>query len=70
MWAVRIAVTVAIALVSVWVHFASDTQFDALLVPATRDAIHFVLFVLWVAGKRGLMAAYRFAPKIWDPASP
>jgi NAD(P)-dependent dehydrogenase (short-subunit alcohol dehydrogenase family) len=22
------------------------------------------------AGKRGLMAAYRFAPKIWDPASP
>jgi hypothetical protein len=20
--------------------------------------------------KRGLMAAYRFAPKIWDPASP
>ena len=49
MWAVKIAVTIAIALVSVWVHFASYTQFDALLAPATRDAIHFVLFVLWVA---------------------
>ena len=48
MWAVKIAVTIAIALLSVWVHFASDAQFDALLAPATRDAIHFVLFVLCV----------------------
>ena len=28
------------ALVSVWVYFASDAQFDALLAPATRDAIY------------------------------
>ena len=26
--------------------------------------------VIPVECKRGLMAAYRFAPKIWDPASP
>ena len=49
MWAVKIAVTIIIGLASVWVYFASDAQFDALLAPATRDAIHFILFVLWVA---------------------
>jgi hypothetical protein len=48
-WAVKIAVTIAIALVSVWVQFAPDAQFDALLAPATRDAILFALFILWVA---------------------
>ena len=29
--------------------FASDAQFDALLAPATRDAIYVVLFVHWVS---------------------
>ena len=47
--AAKIAVTVVTVLVSVWVHFASDAQFDALLAPATRDGIYVVLFVLWVA---------------------
>jgi hypothetical protein len=49
MWALKIAVTIIIGLASVWVYFASDGQFDALLAPATRDAIHLILFVLWVA---------------------
>jgi hypothetical protein len=48
MWAVRIAVTIVVALASVWVYFASDTQFDALLAPATRVAIYIVLLILWV----------------------
>jgi hypothetical protein len=47
--AAKIAVTVVTVLVSVWVHFASDAQFDELLAPATRDGIYVVLFVLWVA---------------------
>jgi hypothetical protein len=46
MWAFKIAVTIIIGLASVWVYFASDAQ---LLAPAARDAIHFILFVLWVA---------------------
>src|SRR5260370_15122465 len=49
MWTAKIGVTVAMALLSVWVHFSSNAQFDALMAPATRDAIYFVLFVLWVA---------------------
>jgi hypothetical protein len=44
-WAVKIAVTLAGA----WVYFVSEAPFDALLAPATRDAIHFVLSVMWVA---------------------
>ena len=38
-WAAKIAVTVVAALVSVWVYFASDAQFDALLhlLPAMRS---------------------------------
>jgi hypothetical protein len=36
------------ALVSVWVYLASDAQFDALLAPATRDAIYVALLVVWV----------------------
>ena len=49
MWAVRIGVTTAVVLIGVWVYFAADAQFDALLAPATRDAIYIVLFVLWLA---------------------
>jgi hypothetical protein len=49
MWTVKIGVTVAWALLGSLVYFASDAQFDALMGPATRDAIYFVLFVLWVA---------------------
>lgn len=39
-WAAKIAVTIVAALVSVWVYFASDAQFDALLapLPAMRSA--------------------------------
>jgi hypothetical protein len=48
MRAVKIAATIVIALVSVWVYVASDAQFDALLAPATRVAIYIVLFILWV----------------------
>lgn len=48
MWALKIAVTIIIALVSLWVYFVSDAQFDALLGPATRAAIYTVLFILWV----------------------
>ena len=47
--AAKIAVTLVAALVSVWVYFALDAQFDALLAPATRDAIYVALLVLWVA---------------------
>ncbi|MGZ7030263.1 MAG: hypothetical protein ACXVG9_13145 [Terriglobales bacterium] len=49
MWTVKIGITVAGALLGSLVYFASDAQFDALMAPATRDAIYFVLFVLWVA---------------------
>jgi hypothetical protein len=50
MWAVTMAVTIVIALVTVWVYFASDAQFDALLVPATaccnlHRSIHLILWV-------------------------
>ena len=48
-WVAKIAVTIAFTLVSAWVYFASDAQFDALLAPATPYAIYTVLFVLWVA---------------------
>ena len=48
MWAMKIAVTIVIALVSVWVYFASVAQFDALLAPATPAAFYTVLFILWV----------------------
>ena len=46
-WVAKIAVTIAFTLVSAWVYFASDAQFDALLAPATPYAIYTVLFVLW-----------------------
>ena len=49
MWTVKIGVTVAGGLLGSLVYFASDAQFDALMAPATRDTIYFVLFVLWVA---------------------
>ena len=49
MWTVKIGITVAGTLLGSLVYFASDAQFDALMAPATRDAIYFVLFVLWVA---------------------
>jgi hypothetical protein len=49
MWTVKIGMTIAGALLGSLVYFASDAQFDALMAPATRDAIYFVLFVLWVA---------------------
>lgn len=48
-WPAKIAVTIVAAFVSIWIHFASDAQFDALLAPATRDAIQVVPFVLWAA---------------------
>ena len=48
-WTAKIGITVAGALLGSLVYFASDAQFDALMAPATRDAIYFVLFVLWVA---------------------
>ena len=49
MWTAKIGITVAGALLGSLVYFAPDAQFDALMAPATRDAIYFVLFVLWVA---------------------
>ena len=48
MWTAKIGITVGGAVLGSLVYFASDAQSNALMAPATRDAI-FVLFVLWVA---------------------
>jgi hypothetical protein len=48
-WSLKVTVTIAAALLSVWAYCAPDAQFDGFLAPATRDAICVILFVLWVA---------------------